>query len=55
MSHDQRNDKKDVTLIQCKLDKSKCDHEWEHGDGRNADRCVKCGQGFLAYVFMEAP
>lgn len=46
----------DLTLFQCKLDRSKCDHEWEHGDGRDDDdRCVKCGQGFLAYVFMEAP
>lgn len=45
----------DLTLFQCKPDRSKCDHEWEHGDGRDDDRCVKCGQGFLAYVFMEAP
>ena len=45
----------DLTLFQCKLDKSHCEHEWEHGDGRDDDRCIKCGQGFLAYVFMEMP
>ncbi|MGH9697928.1 MAG: adenine-specific DNA methylase [Candidatus Acidiferrales bacterium] len=32
-----------------------CDHEWKHGDGRDDDVCTKCGQGFLTYVFMEAP
>lgn len=44
----------DLTLFQCKLDKSKCDHEWNN-DGANPTHCIKCGQSFMAYAFMEAP
>jgi hypothetical protein len=42
------------TLILCKLDKSKCDHEWNN-EGCNPTHCLKCGQSFTAYCFMEAP
>jgi hypothetical protein len=43
-----------VTLFQCKLDKSKCDHDWNN-EGCNPTHCLKCGQSFTAYAFMEAP
>lgn len=49
------DNKDELTLIQCKLDKSVCDHEWKYKDGRDDDICVKCGQNFLAYIFMEEP
>ena len=52
---EQQKDEKELTLFQCKLDKSSCDHNWQYGDGRNEDICTKCGQGFLAYVYMECP
>jgi hypothetical protein len=45
---------KDTTVFLCKLDKSKCDHEWNN-DGCNPTHCLKCGQSFTAYAFMEAP
>lgn len=43
-----------LTLFQCKLDKSACDHEWNN-EGCNPTACLKCGQSFTAYAFMEAP
>ena len=43
-----------TTFFQCKLDKSKCDHDWNN-DGCNPTHCLKCGQSFTAYAFMEAP
>ena len=46
--------KEDVTLFLCKLDKSKCEHEWNN-EGCNPTHCLKCGQSFTAYAFMEAP
>jgi len=51
------SDKKDeeTTIFLCKLDRSECNHDWKYGDGRDDDVCKKCGQGFLAYCFMEAP
>ena len=51
----EKKDKEEVTMILCKLDRSTCEHEWKHADGRNDDVCVKCGQGFLAYIHMECP
>lgn len=42
------------TVILCNLDKSKCDHEWNN-EGCNPTHCLKCGQSFTAYAFMEAP
>lgn len=58
MSEASRSDKggeaNDLTLFQCKLDRSKCEHEWDN-EGRNPTRCLKCGQSFMAYAFMEAP
>ena len=42
------------TLFQCKIDKSKCEHEWPD-NVQDHDVCLKCGQNFLAYAFMEAP
>lgn len=53
-SDDKDDDGKDLTLFQCKLDKSKCDHEWNN-EGCNPTHCLKCGQSFMAYAFMEAP
>ena len=44
----------DLTMFLCKLDKSKCDHEWNN-EGCNPTHCLKCGQSFTAYAFMEAP
>ncbi len=43
-----------ATLFICNLDKSKCEHEWNN-EGCNPTHCVKCGQSFTAYAFMEAP
>lgn len=42
-----------LTLFQCKLDKSSCDHDWLYGDGRMDDRCKLCDQRFGAYIHME--
>lgn len=38
----------------CKLDMSHCDHDWNN-EGINPTHCLKCGQSFIAYAFMEAP
>lgn len=38
----------------CKLDKSACDHDWNN-EGINPTHCLKCGQSFTAYAFMECP
>jgi len=48
------HDEDDLTVFQCKLDKSKCDHDWNN-EGVNPTHCLKCGQSFMAYVFMECP
>lgn len=45
---------KDILIFECKLDKSKCDHEWNN-EGLNPTHCLKCGQSFTAYAFMEMP
>ena len=44
----------EMTVFLCKLDKSKCDHDWNN-EGINPTHCLKCGQSFTAYAFMEAP
>lgn len=50
----QPEEKDELTLFQCKLDKSKCDHDWNN-EGVNPTQCLKCGQSFWAYAFMEMP
>lgn len=49
-----KDDGKELTLFQCKLDKSTCVHDWNN-EGCNPTHCLKCGQSFMAYAFMEAP
>lgn len=42
------------TMFLCKLDRSKCDHEWNN-EGCNPTHCLKCGQSIWAHAFMEMP